>query len=615
MSSKRKKDSNFKIRRIFVNRDARELRYLQENASEFDDHYPNHIRWLEKSIDEIISGKKVSFGVYKARFDSNSENPQIELVGSVILKKKMYADAVEVKNLFIKTEERGNGCGTELCDVAEHYCRKRGYSIIKTEVPANEFKTINFLLSRGYRILMTKESGYKKGEHLYEMYKSIVPLYGGDYFDLYELSSWLIKHVYGFSNIIANKQNKTFSFNLDTKVQIDISNKNIVPKGAVIVLDDDNLDLESIDKIIENNGNHNLVFLFGRSFNSSVRNEFKNRGALLFDETLLYESFGDLFAYKPAKFKKEDTAGIIVLINPMFFKRIENQKKFTYFKGDSIGKYLAKGNKVLFFSEPTSQYPSGGIRGYGDVVTVFPGRPEIVWSKFVDKNPLFEHDEYNIYTENEGEITLGIEIENFKEIEPISFHDLKKIIGTDVDLEDLGHYYISNGMLNKFYEDKTEIVPENVDFSPDAPKMFISSTFSDLKNERKDLKKAIKHDLKYNVYAFESGGSGFPARDHILKKLKDSDIYICIIGETYGYEFEVEGNKISATEDEYNHARKWGIPILVYVKNVSNRDKKTDGFLNKIGNYQEGSLWQKFETTEELINYSKNDIGEWAKRK
>ena len=193
---------------------------------------------------------------------------------------------------------------------------------------------------------------------------------------------------------------------------------------------------------------------------------------------------------------------------------------------------------------------------------------------------------------------------------------MKKIVGVDVDIEDLGHYYISNGMLNKFYENKKDVKPDDVDFSPGAPKVFISSTFNDLKVEREDLKKSIKHDLRYHVYAFESGGSGFPAREHILEKLNDSDIYICIIGKTYGYEFEVDGNRISATEDEYNHARKWKIPIFVYVKNVPDREEKSIEFLNKIGDYMKESLWQKFKTTEELINYVKKDVGErWAKRK
>ena len=129
-------------------------------------------------------------------------------------------------------------------------------------------------------------------------------------------------------------------------------------------------------------------------------------------------------------------------------------------------------------------------------------------------------------------------------------------------------------------------------------------------------RKSIEVDLKYHVYISEAGGSGSPAREYILKKLKSSDIYICIVGERYGSELEVDGNKISATEDEFNHAKKWNIPPLVYVKKVPKRDDKTDNFLAKIGDYLGGSLWQEFETPEELIKYAKSDIAElWKKKK
>ena len=75
------------------------------------------------------------------------------------------------------------------------------------------------------------------------------------------------------------------------------------------------------------------------------------------------------------------------------------------------------------------------------------------------------------------------------------------------------------------------------------------------------------------------------------------------------------GKKISATEDEYDHAKKWNIPIRVYLKNVPERDEKTTKFLNKIGeDYKDGSLWQEFMTVEELIKYAKSDIAElWIK--
>jgi hypothetical protein len=51
------------------------------------------------------------------------------------------------------------------------------------------------------------------------------------------------------------------------------------------------------------------------------------------------------------------------------------------------------------------------------------------------------------------------------------------------------------------------------------------------------------------------------------------------------------------------------------LKNVPERDEKTNEFLKKIGeDYKDASLWQKFTTVEELIGYAKNDIAElWKK--
>ena len=609
-----KRGLDIEVKRIFLENEANEIRALESNAPEFINHYPNHSEWLDKAIDEIVNGTRVAFGVYKAALSSEFR-PSVELVGSVILKKGLYTGIVEMKNLFIREDCKGKGYGTELCNVAEKHCAKGGYSVIKTEVPADEFKTINFLIRRDYRLFTTKESRYKQEDYLYDVYKNIFPLYGGDYFDLYNFALWLLKHVYEFSNINRNGDNKTITFDLNIKVPLNskIRIENIVPKGIAIVFEKDEVvDKETINKIYEESAG--LVFIFGRNSSRDAQIECANRDILLFDEVSVHESFNDLFAYKSPPFKKEEIAGIVVPINSKYFQRIKAQNsRFTYFKGGTTGKYLKRGNKVLFFSGPSSNYPRGGVNGYGDVVDVYWSSPGSAWSKYKDRNPIFTEREYKTYIENKGTI-LGIVIDDFREISPLSYHDLKKIIGEEVDVEDLRQYYISEKILNRFYERKTEIENEDIDFNPDAPRIFISSTLEDLKTERIDLKKVIKHDLRYNAYAFETGGSGYPARSHILEKLKRSDIYICLIGESYGSEIEVDGKRVSATEDEYNHARKWGIPILVYVKKVPKRDEKTNQLLKKMGDYIKASLWQEFKTPEELIKYVKNDIAERLKK-
>lgn len=608
---------DFEIRRIFLEAEVNEIRGMQIGAPEFYNYYPYHNRWLDMALSEVISGKRIAFGIYKPEFNSNF-SPTAKLVGSVILKKGLYANVVEVKNLFVMKEYGKRGYGTALCDIAEKHCAREGYSIIETEVATDKLETINFLLKRGYRVNVTKESLYEKGKHFYVMSKNLPPLYNGDWFDLLDIFSWLLEHIYGFSNIKVDRGNKTITFDLDigAHVRSIVKNEIPIPTGIAIIFDKDEIiNKEAVKKVIDKWKDYSLIFLFGGRLDNDAQTECHEKRILLFDENMVLNSFRNLFVFNPPKFNRKEIAGIIVVINPEYFRRLKTQKQpFTYFKGEDIGKYLTKNNKVLFFVESSPEFPIGGVCGYGDVLNVYWGVPNEVWEKA--ENPIFTEREYKVFVGSKKTI-LAITVDNLKEISPISFNNLKKIIRDKIDMDELGHHYISQGMLNRFYENiKTKSDIEEVYISPDAPIVFISSTIEDLKEERKSLKKAIEVGLRYHVYISEAGGSGSPPRKHILEKLKSSDIYICIVGESYGFELEVDGNKISATKDEFNHAKKWNVPTLVYVKKVPKRDTKTNDFLVEIGDYLGGSLWQGFETPEELIKYAKSDIAElWKKKK
>ncbi len=162
--------------------------------------------------------------------------------------------------------------------------------------------------------------------------------------------------------------------------------------------------------------------------------------------------------------------------------------------------------------------------------------------------------------------------------------------------------------MNPNEKNKTNIDLQEQGLSPDAPRIFISSTINDLKDERKELKRVIEKDLKYHNYISESGGSKEKPRDSILEELGKSDICICLLGERYGEKFEIGGRKISATEDELNYAKEKGKRFFVYEKEVPKREKELEEFINKISDYKKGYLRQKFETGEELIKHVKNDI-------
>ncbi len=97
--------------------------------------------------------------------------------------------------------------------------------------------------------------------------------------------------------------------------------------------------------------------------------------------------------------------------------------------------------------------------------------------------------------------------------------------------------------------------------------VFISSTYSDLKEERGKVMQTIM-----SLDCIPAGMELFPAidaaqLDFIKKIIDDCDYYILIIGGRYGSMTE-EG--ISYTEEEYNYAISKGIPVLAFLHNDIN---------------------------------------------
>lgn len=93
--------------------------------------------------------------------------------------------------------------------------------------------------------------------------------------------------------------------------------------------------------------------------------------------------------------------------------------------------------------------------------------------------------------------------------------------------------------------------------------VFISSTYSDLEKERKQVL-----DILLMADCIPAGMENFVATDdeqfNVIKKVIDfCDYYILILGRRYGSVNEKTG--ISYTEMEYNYAIDKGIPVLVFV--------------------------------------------------
>ncbi len=92
--------------------------------------------------------------------------------------------------------------------------------------------------------------------------------------------------------------------------------------------------------------------------------------------------------------------------------------------------------------------------------------------------------------------------------------------------------------------------------------IFISSTFRDLENHRKALIEAL-HDLVWLRVMESRGASAGNAIENCHRWVRDSDVYLSIIGMCYGSREPNSGK--SFTELEYDEAMRLNLPCLIYL--------------------------------------------------
>jgi len=121
--------------------------------------------------------------------------------------------------------------------------------------------------------------------------------------------------------------------------------------------------------------------------------------------------------------------------------------------------------------------------------------------------------------------------------------------------------------------------------------IFISSTYSDLINERSEVIKVI-----LDIYQIPIGMEMFSADNDdqwntIKRTIDNSDYYLLIVGHRYG---SLTKQKISYTEKEFDYAKKLGVPILSFIRernipttpaqrdSEKGNEAKLDAFLKKV---------------------------------
>lgn len=141
-------------------------------------------------------------------------------------------------------------------------------------------------------------------------------------------------------------------------------------------------------------------------------------------------------------------------------------------------------------------------------------------------------------------------------------------------------------------------------------KIFISGVQKELKAERRAVKDYITGEVLlseyFDVFLFEDvSAKSKPAEFVYLGEVRDSDVYIGILGQEYG---AVGKNKMSPTEEEYREAKNLDKTVFIYIKGANGaNDKKRDPgvqhLIKEIGDAREGFVRKRFNKNDELTRF------------
>jgi predicted ATPase len=134
-------------------------------------------------------------------------------------------------------------------------------------------------------------------------------------------------------------------------------------------------------------------------------------------------------------------------------------------------------------------------------------------------------------------------------------------------------------------------------------RVFVSSTLRELADERRAVRAAIER-MRLAPVMFELGARPHPPRDLYRSYLAQSDIFVGIYADSYGWVAPDE--KISGLEDEYNLAPQ-SMPKLIYIKDSNGRDERLKELIARIQS-DAGVSYLYFTDAAELADRVESDL-------
>ncbi|GAB2830615.1 ATP-binding protein [Microbacterium insulae] len=134
-------------------------------------------------------------------------------------------------------------------------------------------------------------------------------------------------------------------------------------------------------------------------------------------------------------------------------------------------------------------------------------------------------------------------------------------------------------------------------------RVFVSSTLRELADERRAVRGAIER-MRLAPVMFELGARPHPPRELYRSYLAQSDVFVGIYGDSYGWVAPDE--EISGLEDEYNLAPRT-MPKLIYIKASQERDERLSELIGRIQS-DDTAAYLHFRSAEDLEDQVASDL-------
>jgi predicted ATPase len=133
-------------------------------------------------------------------------------------------------------------------------------------------------------------------------------------------------------------------------------------------------------------------------------------------------------------------------------------------------------------------------------------------------------------------------------------------------------------------------------------RVFVSSALRELAAERRAVKAAITQ-MRLTPVLFELGARPYAPRDLYRAYLKQSDVFVGVYAESYGW--VAPGMEVSGLEDEYRLAADK--PRLIYTKETARREPQLTSFLESV--QADGvASYRRFKDADELASLVADDL-------